>query len=163
MARSGMRRWSLLGLLIVLAGGICIALSAEAQSPSQSSASQSSLGSNQASAAPSNLSLSERLQKILDRPEFAHANIGIEFMSVDSGKIIYAHNNQRMFVPGSTTKIFTEGTLLATLGGDFRFHTDIYRTGTDRLEGAAQRRPSFGFRWRPRSFEPNAARWHSGL
>jgi len=127
VARSGMRRWSLLGLLIVLAGGICIALSAKAQSPSQSSASTQS---NEGSVAPSDLSLSARLQKILDRPEFAHANIGIEFMSVDSGKIIYAHNNQKMFVPGSTTKIFTEGTLLATLGGDFRFHTSIYRTGT---------------------------------
>src|SRR5213083_44648 len=34
-----------------------------------------------------------------------------------------------MFVPASTTKLLTEGTLLAKLGADYRFHTRIYRTG----------------------------------
>ena len=34
-----------------------------------------------------------------------------------------------MFVPASTTKILTEGTLLAKLGPDYRFHTRVYRTG----------------------------------
>ena len=73
--------------------------------------------------------LADRLQKVIDRPEFAHANIGIEFLALDSGKVIYSFNSSRMFVPASTTKIFTEGALLARLGADYRFHTSIYRTG----------------------------------
>ena len=74
-------------------------------------------------------SLAERIQKVIDRPEFKHANFGIEFLSLDSGKVIYSLNAQKAFVPASTTKLFTEGTLLAKLGPDFRFHTSIYRTG----------------------------------
>jgi dihydroorotase/N-acyl-D-amino-acid deacylase len=75
------------------------------------------------------VSLAERIQQVTDRPEFAHANFGIEIISLDSGKIVYAMNPQKMFVPASNTKIFTEGTLLAKLGPDYRFHTSIYRTG----------------------------------
>jgi N-acyl-D-amino-acid deacylase len=75
------------------------------------------------------VSLANRIEKIMNRPEFAHANFGIEFYSLDTGKVIYAHNADKLFVPASTTKILTEGTLLAKLGPDYRFHTRIYRTG----------------------------------
>jgi N-acyl-D-amino-acid deacylase len=73
--------------------------------------------------------LSERIQKIIERPEFAHANFGIEFVNLGTGKIVYSLNNTKMFVPASTTKIFTEGALLSNLGREYRFHTYIYRTG----------------------------------
>jgi len=74
-------------------------------------------------------SLAQRIQKVTSRPEFAHANFGIEFYSLDTGKVIYALNADKLFVPASTTKILTEGTLLAKLGADYRFHTRVYRTG----------------------------------
>jgi len=73
--------------------------------------------------------LSERIQKIMSRPEFAHANFGVEFYDIASGKVIYALNPTKLFVPASTTKTLTEGTLLAKLGADYRFHTRIYHTG----------------------------------
>ena len=79
--------------------------------------------------AQSNSTLTERIQRVTTRPEFAHASFGIEFYSLDSGKIIYALNPEKMFVPASTTKLLTEGTLLAKLGADYRFYTRIYRTG----------------------------------
>jgi N-acyl-D-amino-acid deacylase len=79
--------------------------------------------------AQSEASLAQRIQKVIGRPEFAHANFGIEFYSLDTGKVIYALNAEKLFVPASTTKILTEGTLLAKLGADYRFHTRIYRTG----------------------------------
>src|SRR5207249_8765021 len=62
-------------------------------------------------------------------PEFAHANFGIEFYSLDTGKILYSLNADKLFVPASTTKILTEGTLLAKLGANYRFYTRVYRTG----------------------------------
>jgi N-acyl-D-amino-acid deacylase len=74
-------------------------------------------------------SLAERIESVINRPEFAHANFGIEFYSLDTGKVVYALNADKLFVPGSTTKLLTEGTLLAKLGADYRFHTRIYRTG----------------------------------
>jgi len=79
--------------------------------------------------AQSEASLSRRIQKVIGRPEFAHANFGIEFFALDTGKVIYALNAGKMFVSASTTKILTEGALLAKLGADYRFHTRIYRTG----------------------------------
>ena len=74
-------------------------------------------------------SLAQRIQKVITRPEFAHANFGIEFYSLDTGKVLYSLNADKLFVPASTTKILTEGTLLAKLGADYRFHTRVYRTG----------------------------------
>jgi len=79
--------------------------------------------------AQSTASLAERIQKVMDRPEFAHANFGIEFYSLDTGKVVYSRNANKLFVPASTTKTLTEGTVLAKLGADYRFHTVIYRTG----------------------------------
>src|SRR5260370_1092517 len=79
--------------------------------------------------AQSESSLPQRIQNVISRPEFAHANFGIEFYSLDTGKVVYALNADKLFVPASTTKILTEGTLLATLGADYRFHTRVYRTG----------------------------------
>src|SRR5690242_15514523 len=55
-------------------------------------------------------SFSERIQKVISRPEFVHANFGIEFYSLDTGRVIYALNADKLFVPASTTKILTEGT-----------------------------------------------------
>jgi N-acyl-D-amino-acid deacylase len=75
-------------------------------------------------------SLAERIQKVMARPEFARSNFGIEFVSLDTGKVIYALNASKMFVPASTTKLLTEGTLLAKLGADYRFHTRIFHSGS---------------------------------
>lgn len=80
--------------------------------------------------AQSNESLADRIQRVVNRPEFRHASFGIEFYSLDTGKVVYALNSEELFIPVSTTKLLTEGTLLAKLGPDYRFHTRVYRTGT---------------------------------
>src|SRR6266540_604387 len=79
--------------------------------------------------------LAQRVQTIMDRPEFRHAIFGIEFYSLDSGKPIYSVNADKLFTPGSTTKLLTEGTALELLGADFRFHTRVYRTGPIGADG----------------------------
>ena len=79
--------------------------------------------------AQSSSPLAARIQTVMSRPVFAHSNFGIEFFDVQSGEVLYALNSDKMFVPASTTKLLTEGTMLAKLGGDFRFHTFVYRTG----------------------------------
>ena len=71
-----------------------------------------------------------RIQKVMDRPEFARANFGVEFLDLATGRIVYEHNAKKLFVPASTTKLLSEGTLLAKLGPDYRFHTKIYHTGS---------------------------------
>ena len=78
---------------------------------------------------------SERVEKIKSRPEFAHAHFGIEFYSLDQNKIVYQFNADKLMVPGSTTKLLTEGTILELLGANYRFHTRIYRTGATKHNG----------------------------
>jgi D-alanyl-D-alanine carboxypeptidase len=73
--------------------------------------------------------LPERIGRIIERPEFRHAFWGIEFLDLETDKPVYELNADKLFTPGSTTKLLTEGTALALLGGDYRFKTRIYRTG----------------------------------
>lgn len=79
--------------------------------------------------------LADAIQKVLSRPVFRHASFGIEFYSLDANKALYELNPQRLFTPASTTKLLTEGTALALLGPDYRFHTRIYRTGPVDADG----------------------------
>jgi D-alanyl-D-alanine carboxypeptidase/D-alanyl-D-alanine-endopeptidase (penicillin-binding protein 4) len=83
----------------------------------------------QAGAAQQSAALSAAIQKIMDRPEYKHANFGIEFYDLTSHSVVYQYDADKLFIPASTTKTLTEGALLADLGQDFRFHTRIFRTG----------------------------------
>ena len=49
--------------------------------------------------------------------------------------MVYALNAQQFFTPASTTKLLTEGTALELLGGNYRFHTKVYRTGPISADG----------------------------
>jgi len=73
--------------------------------------------------------LASRINAIVDRPEYRHALFGIEIFSLDTQEPLYQLNADKFFVPGSTTKLLTEGTVLELLGPDHRFHTRVYRTG----------------------------------
>src|SRR6185369_4459085 len=93
----------------------------------------SSMGSAQ-----NNPSFLEKIQTVMKRPEFAHATFGIEFYSLDRNQTVYRWNADKLMVPGSTTKLLTEGTLLNLLGPDYQFQTRVYRIGEvkkDILEG----------------------------
>lgn len=73
--------------------------------------------------------LQRRVEAVTGRAEFRHSQFGIEILDVATGSVVFARNQHLLLVPGSTTKVVTEGTALALLGADFRFHTHIYRTG----------------------------------
>jgi D-alanyl-D-alanine carboxypeptidase/D-alanyl-D-alanine-endopeptidase (penicillin-binding protein 4) len=74
-------------------------------------------------------SFEPRLKAIMARPEYRHSRFGMEFYSLDQGKVLYALNPQELFIPASTTKLVTVGSALELLGPDFRFHTCVYRAG----------------------------------
>src|SRR5262245_24022378 len=73
--------------------------------------------------------LDARIREIASRPEYKHSSFGVEVYSLDDDKVVYSLRGQQLFTPGSTTKLLTEGTALALLGADYRFHTRVYRTG----------------------------------
>ena len=63
----------------------------------------------------------------------AHADnrvsFGIAVYDLDKKQPIYGMNADKLFLAASTTKLLTEATTLATLGPDFRFTTNVYRSG----------------------------------
>jgi D-alanyl-D-alanine carboxypeptidase/D-alanyl-D-alanine-endopeptidase (penicillin-binding protein 4) len=73
--------------------------------------------------------LQQRVAAIMSRPEFVHARFGMEFWALNDNTPVFRMNEQQFFVPGSTTKLLTEGTALALLGPDYRFHTRVFRSG----------------------------------
>jgi PBP4 family serine-type D-alanyl-D-alanine carboxypeptidase len=88
------------------------------------------LAAQQAPSAALDSQVTARLRPILTRPEFRHAQFGIEFFSLDDQRPVYALNGDKLFVAASTTKLLTMGTALHLLGADHRFRTRIYRSGT---------------------------------
>jgi PBP4 family serine-type D-alanyl-D-alanine carboxypeptidase len=88
--------------------------------------------------AQSSDTLEQRIKKVMDRSEFAHSRFGLKFIAADTGNSIYELNPAQLFVPGSTTKLLSEGTMLEILGGDYRFHTRIYRTGPIKKNGVLE-------------------------
>ncbi|HTS24516.1 MAG TPA: D-alanyl-D-alanine carboxypeptidase/D-alanyl-D-alanine-endopeptidase [Bryobacteraceae bacterium] len=70
-----------------------------------------------------------RLHTIMMRPEYRHSRFGVAIYPVAGGGALYRLNAGEFFVPGSTTKLLTEGVALKLLGPDYRFHTPVFKTG----------------------------------
>jgi PBP4 family serine-type D-alanyl-D-alanine carboxypeptidase len=80
-------------------------------------------------------SLETKIAAIVNRPEYRHALFGIEMYSLTDNKVLYALNEHKLFVPGSVTKVVTEGVTMELLGADYRFRTYVYRTGSISNDG----------------------------
>jgi D-alanyl-D-alanine carboxypeptidase/D-alanyl-D-alanine-endopeptidase (penicillin-binding protein 4) len=79
--------------------------------------------------------LADRVSQISARPEFRHAMFGVKVVALDRDSVLFSLNADKLFVPGSTTKLVTTGTALELLGSDYRFHTRVYRTGPVAKDG----------------------------
>lgn len=89
-------------------------------------------------AAPAADDLADRIEAVLNAPEYKQAHWGLLVLDARTGKAVYEHNADRLFAPASTTKLFSCATALGVLGPDHRFETPVYRRGTvkdGRLDG----------------------------
>ncbi len=73
-------------------------------------------------------SLRTRLDRRLDDPAMARAFWGMAVIDID-GKVRYAHNAERLFVPASNTKLVVAATAAALLPPDYTVATSVYATG----------------------------------
>ena len=85
--------------------------------------------------APAAATFEQAFNAVKARSEYRHAFFGVEIYSIDQKKVLYEWNGDKLFTPGSTTKLLTEGTALQLLGPDYRFHTPVYRTGSVNRKG----------------------------
>ncbi len=80
----------------------------------------------------------KRIEKVMAAPEYKHAHWGVLFADLEKGEVVYEHSADKLFVPASTTKLFTVATALDALGAGYRFETPVVRRGdvkADVLEG----------------------------
>lgn len=55
--------------------------------------------------------------------------MGIYVKDIQTGEVLYDFNSDKLFSPGSTSKLFTMAALLHTFGDDYRFKTPVYASG----------------------------------
>lgn len=82
----------------------------------------------QTAVAPS--TLTQAIDAYIAQPQFARADWGIAVRSLDTGKVLYEHNADRLFVPASNVKLFTAALALAKLGSNTRIATTLYATSS---------------------------------
>lgn len=73
--------------------------------------------------------LAGRITEIMARSAFKTSTFGILIAHVDSGRVLYEHNAEKLLAPASNTKIVSCAGALAALGHDFRFETTVVGTG----------------------------------
>ena len=92
-------------------------------------------GSPRATANPGLAILTARIDAHLAQPAFADAAWGVKVVSLDTGKTLYTHNADKLFVPASTAKLYTAALALDALGPDYRIPTTLFATGKPGRDG----------------------------
>src|SRR5581483_36039 len=72
----------------------------------------------------------ERIEQIMHQPKYQHANWGILVKDTVTEEVLYEKNSNLIFLPGSTTKLFSTAALIEAYGDDYRFKTPVYAIGS---------------------------------
>jgi D-alanyl-D-alanine carboxypeptidase/D-alanyl-D-alanine-endopeptidase (penicillin-binding protein 4) len=70
--------------------------------------------------------LQTRISQILAKPELAPATIGVKVSSLDSGRVLFEANADKLLRPASNMKIYTIAAALDRLSPDYHFITSVY-------------------------------------
>ena len=82
--------------------------------------------------------LQTRISQILHKPEFAPAMIGIKVTSLESGRVLFEQNADKLLRPASNMKLYTVAAALDRLSPDFRFVTSVYAPAKPNEDGVVK-------------------------
>jgi D-alanyl-D-alanine carboxypeptidase/D-alanyl-D-alanine-endopeptidase (penicillin-binding protein 4) len=74
--------------------------------------------------------LGTRIEALISNHAFATAQWGICVYSLTGDSVVFRHNDNKLFVPGSTIKLFTSAAALDSLGSNYCFQTEFIADGT---------------------------------
>jgi len=74
--------------------------------------------------------LAVQIEAVTNGTNYRHAHWGILVIDAESGETLYAQNPDHLFLPASTTKLYSCSAALAALGADHPFETPVYSRGT---------------------------------
>src|SRR5688572_1188405 len=93
----------------------------------------------QAPAAPKTLpDLQARISEVLAKPELAPAMVGIKVVSLDTGKVLFEENAEKLLRPASNMKLYTVAAALDRLSPDYRFVTSVYAASRPNAAGVVR-------------------------
>ncbi len=70
--------------------------------------------------------LQQKIAAVLAKPELSSAMVGIKVVSLDTGKVIFEENEDKLLRPASNMKLYTVAAALDRLSPDYRFTTSVY-------------------------------------
>ncbi|MEO7970305.1 MAG: D-alanyl-D-alanine carboxypeptidase/D-alanyl-D-alanine-endopeptidase [bacterium] len=70
--------------------------------------------------------LQARISEILRRPQLESATIGIKVASLETGKVLFEQNANKLLSPASNMKLYTVAAGLDRLSPDYHFVTSVY-------------------------------------
>ncbi|MEW6356799.1 MAG: D-alanyl-D-alanine carboxypeptidase/D-alanyl-D-alanine-endopeptidase [Planctomycetota bacterium] len=70
-----------------------------------------------------------QVERILRDPKLKPVVTGIHVVDVDTEKVVFAQNADRLFAPASNMKLVTTAAALHLIGPDYTFRTAVYRNG----------------------------------
>lgn len=73
--------------------------------------------------------LGAHIKGLTHEPSLVGARWGICIYSLRDDSLILSYNDEKLFVPGSTIKLFTSTAALDSLGADWRFETELIAQG----------------------------------
>lgn len=91
---------------------------------------QASLAKSKPTPSKTSPKLDQQIEQALSDPDVARGFWGIYAVSLDTGKTLYALNQNKLFTPASNTKLFTTAAVLGLIGPSYRFKTTVESVGT---------------------------------
>lgn len=91
------------------------------------------LGSITSSAASLQISLDQLINRL--NP---HVNLGMVVVDLTSGETLYKRNANRLYIPASNMKLFSEAAALMALGPDYRFKNQLSTSASQLQQGVLQ-------------------------
>lgn len=70
--------------------------------------------------------LQARIEAVLDKPELAQAIVGIKVASLDTGRVLFESNANKLLRPASNMKLYTVAAAIDRLTPGYRFITSVY-------------------------------------
>jgi serine-type D-Ala-D-Ala carboxypeptidase/endopeptidase (penicillin-binding protein 4) len=70
--------------------------------------------------------LQARINEIVRKPELAAGFLAVKIASLETGRVLFEANADKLFRPASNMKIYTVATALDKLTPDYRFSTSVY-------------------------------------
>ena len=100
-----------------------------------------SAATTSAGAGSSASDLPEKVDEIMGKKRYAHAQWALLVTDSESGDVEFSLEPDTFMIPGSNAKLYSMSTLLDALGPDHRFHCLLYTSPSPR-DGLLSRMPS---------------------